>query len=124
MVGSGPHYEESMGSQHQEQFLNLKRRRDREVSIHTTHTSRSQSRSGSHVSHGENTRNMQLEIDHLRRKLRRKQCKRTLSSLKPSSNDDNDDTIGLDQGLLPVSLIHAIRTAITSREAKAHPTGV
>ena len=76
------------------------------------------------MSHGENTRNMQLEIDHLRRKLRRKQCKRTLSSLKPSSNDDNDDTIGLDQGLLPVSLIHAIRTAITSGEAKAHPIGV
>ena len=85
MVGSGPHREESVGSQCQDQFLNLERRRDREVSIHTTHTNRSQSRSGNHVSHGENTRNMQLEIDHLQRKLRRKQCRRTPSSSEPSS---------------------------------------
>ena len=78
------------------------------------------------MSHGENIRNMQLEIDHLRRKLRRKQCRRTLSSSKPSSDDDNDDTTGPDQGLRPVSLIHVIRTAIIviGGEAKAHPTEV
>ena len=92
MVGSRPNREESVESQCQDQFLNLERRRDREVSIHTTHTSRSQSRSGSHVSHGENTRNMQLEIDHLRRKLRRKQCKGTPLSSEPSSDDNNDDS--------------------------------
>ena len=67
---------------------------------------------------------MQFEIDHLWRKLRRKQCRRTLSNSKPSSDDDNDDTTGPDQGLRPVSLIHAIRTAIIGGEAKAHPTGV
>ena len=60
--------------------------------MHTTHTSRSQSRSGSHVSHRENTMNMQLEIDHLRRKLRRKQRRRTSSISEPSFNDDNDDS--------------------------------
>ena len=65
MVGSSPNREESIGSQCQDHFLNLESRRDREVSIHTTQTSRSQSRSRSHVSHEENTRSMQLEIDYL-----------------------------------------------------------
>ena len=37
--------------------------------MHTTHTSRSQSRGGSRVSHEKNDKNMQLEIDHLKRKL-------------------------------------------------------
>ena len=84
MVGSKPNEEESIGSQHQDQFLNLERRRDREVSVHTTHTSMSQSRSGSHVSYGENTRSMQLEIDYLQRRLRRDQQRRTPSSSDPS----------------------------------------
>ena len=70
MVGSGPNQEEFMGSQHQDHFLNLKQRRDREVSVHTIHTSRSQSRSGSHVSHEKETKAMQLEIDCLQRRLR------------------------------------------------------
>ena len=39
MVGSGPNLEESIGSQHQDHFVNLECRRDREVSVHTTHTS-------------------------------------------------------------------------------------
>ena len=50
MVGLGPHQEESMGSQRQDDFLNLERRRDWEVSVHTTYTSGSHSRGGSHVS--------------------------------------------------------------------------
>ena len=54
MVGS----EESVGSQCQDYFLNLEQIRDREVSVHTTHTSMSHSRSESHVSHGEDTKNM------------------------------------------------------------------
>ena len=41
MVGSGTYQQESMGSQQQDDFLNLKRKRDREGSMHTTHTSRS-----------------------------------------------------------------------------------
>lgn len=71
-----------MGSQCQDHFLNLERRRDREVSVHTTHTSRSHSRAGSHVSHKEDARNLQLEIDHLRKKLRRKQRKESPLSLR------------------------------------------
>ena len=92
MVGSGPNREEFVGSQRQEQFLNLERRRDWKVSIHTTHTSRSQSQSGSHMSHRENARNMQLEIDHLQRKLQRKWRRGTPSSSEPSSNDDRNDS--------------------------------
>ena len=42
------------------------------------------------MSHGENTRNMQLEIDHLWRKLRCKQKGGTPSSSKSHSNDDDD----------------------------------
>ena len=71
MAGSGQDWKESVGFQRQDQFLNLKRMRDREVGMHTTHTSRSQSQGGSHISHEENTRNLQLEIDCLRRRLHR-----------------------------------------------------
>ena len=90
MVGSGQDREESIGFQHQDQFLNLERRRDREVSVHTTHTSKSQSLGKSYISHEENTRNMQLEIDHLRRRLRHKQQRRTPSNFDPSFDDDED----------------------------------
>ena len=64
---------ESMGSQRQDHFLKLERGRDHEVSMHTTYTSMSHFRNGSHASHGEDTSSMQLEIDHLHRKLCRKQ---------------------------------------------------
>ena len=78
-----------MGSQRQDHFLNLERMRNREVNVHTTYTSRSHSRSGSHVSHGEDTRNLQLKVDHLRRKLRRKQRKGIPSSSGSQSDDDD-----------------------------------
>ena len=82
MVGLGPNQEETVGLQRQDHFLNLEQRKDHEVSVHSTHTNTSHSRSGSHVSLEEETRNLQLEIDHLRRKLCRK--KRNAS---PSSPD-------------------------------------
>ena len=69
MVGSGPHQAKSMGSQREDHFVNLERRRDHEVSVHTTYTGKSQSRNESHLSHEEDT-TLQLEIDHLKRKLR------------------------------------------------------
>ena len=70
MAGSGPRQVESKGSQRQDDFLILECRRDRGGSVHTVHTGGSQSRTGSHVSHAKNTKDMQLEIDHLKRKLR------------------------------------------------------
>ena len=88
MVGSGPNQVEYMGAQRQDHFLHLERKRDWEGSVHTTHTSRSQSQGGSHISHEENARNLQQEIDHLRRRLRRKRRRRTPSSSE-SPSDDN-----------------------------------
>ena len=81
--------EESVRSQCQDHFLNLEQRRDCEVSVHTTHTSRNHSRNGSHMSHGEDTKNMQLEIDHLRRKLCWKYRRGSPSSIESLSDDDD-----------------------------------
>ena len=77
MVGSGPHQQESTGSQRQDDFLNLERKRDREGSVHITHTSRSHSRVGSYVSQEQHNRAMQLEIDQLKRKLHHARQERT-----------------------------------------------
>ena len=90
MVDSEPNQVESMGSQRQDHFLNLERGRDWEVSVHTTHTSRSQSRGGSHVSYKENTRAMQMEIDRLRKRLCCKRQRQTPSNSDFSFDDDKD----------------------------------
>ena len=71
--------EESVASQHVDHFVSLERRRDQEhdwtpsvrvKTEHTGHTSRSHSRAGSHGSHEQETQNLKLVIDHLRKKLR------------------------------------------------------
>ena len=80
-----------MGSRHQDHFLHRERRRDQEGSVYTTQTSRSHSRGGSHLSHKENTRAMQLEISHLKRKLRHERQRRTPLNFDISSNDEEDD---------------------------------
>ena len=90
MVGSGPLQEESIGSQYQDDFLNLERKRDQEVNVHTMHSNRSHSRGGSHVSHEQNARAMQLEIDHLKKTLCHAQRKRTPSNSDVSSDDEED----------------------------------
>ena len=90
MVGSGPHQQESTGSQRKDDFLNLERRRDREGSVHTTHTSRSHSRVGSHVSQEQNNRAMQLEIDQLKQKFRHALRERTPSNSDISSEGEKD----------------------------------
>jgi len=87
MAGSGQDQEESIGSERQDQFLNLEQRRDREVSVHTTHTSKSQSREGSHISHKENTKSLQLKIDRLCRRLCHERRRRTPSDSNLSSDD-------------------------------------
>ena len=58
--------------------------------MHTTHTSRSQSQSGSHLSHEKNTRAMQLKIDHLKRKSRNERRRQTPSNFDFSSSDEED----------------------------------
>ena len=78
MAGSRQNREESVGSQCVDHCVSLERRRDREANQtpnvrvetdYTDHTSRSHLRPRSHISHDEETRNLKLEIDHLRKKL-------------------------------------------------------
>ena len=71
-------------------ILILEQKRDREGSVHTTRTSKSQSWGKSHVSHEENARNMQLEIDHLKRSLCHERRRQAPSNSDYSSNDEKD----------------------------------
>ena len=70
MVGSSSNQAESMGSQRQDHFRELERRRDWEGSVRATHTGKSHSWGGSHLSQEKDTKAMQKEIDHLKRSLR------------------------------------------------------
>ena len=81
--------EESVGSHREDHFVNLERRRDREynptpsVMVETKHTERierSHSRTRSRVSHEYETQNLKLEIDHLLKKLRRRERNRRNST--------------------------------------------
>ena len=58
--------------------------------MHTIHTNRSHSQGGSHISHEENTRALQLEIDRLKRKLHHKRRRRTHSNSDFSFGDEGD----------------------------------
>ena len=68
-----PHRVESGGSQRNNSIVNPQQRGDHEGSVQTTQTSRSQSRGKSHVSHAKNERDIQGEIDKLKKKLRHAQ---------------------------------------------------
>ena len=67
--GANLHQAKSGGSQHNNHFVNLQQRGGHEDNVHTTHTGKSQSRRKSHVSHAKNERNMQREIDELKKEL-------------------------------------------------------
>lgn len=95
MVGSGPHQAKSMGSQRQDHFCDLEWQRDREGSVHTIHTGRSQAHGKIHVSQEENARNMQREIDHLKRSLRHERQKRAPSNPDFSSGSEEDGSYRL-----------------------------
>ena len=83
---------ESGGSQHKHSAVNPQQRGDREGSGQTMHTNRSQSRGKSHVSHAENEKDMQREIDELKKKLRRAQRRRSSFGSESSSEDTKDVT--------------------------------
>ena len=91
MANAGQDREDLVGSQRENQFVNLERKRDRQhtpsVMVeynHTKRTKRSHTKSRSHVSHDQETLKLQREVDHLGRKLRcRRHDKRSPSS--PSS---------------------------------------
>ena len=85
-----PHQAESGGSQHNNSVVNPQQRGNREGSVQTTHTSKSQSRGKSHVSHAKNERDMQHKTDELKKKLRH--AWRRHSSLESeSSSEETDD---------------------------------
>ena len=58
--------------------------------MQTTHTSKSQSRGKSHISYAKNERDMQREIDELKKKLFRAR-RRRLSPESESSSEETDD---------------------------------
>ena len=89
---ANPHHVESGGSQHNNSIINPQQRRDHEGSVQTTHTSKSQSRGKSHVSHAKNERDMQREIDELKKKLHRAQRRHSSPDSKPSSEETDDAT--------------------------------
>ena len=91
--------EESIGSQRENQFVNLEERRDRYhtpsvmvKSYHIERTERTHSRIGSHVPHNQETRKLQLEVDCLHRKLqRREHDRRDPSSLSSDGLAESRD---------------------------------
>ena len=76
---------ESRGSQHGDPHRSPERREGHEGSVRTTHTSKSQSRGKSHVSHVKNDRDLQQEIDVLKRELRHARRERSPPDSEPSS---------------------------------------
>ena len=87
-----PHQAASRGSQHSQSEVNPQQRGDREQSGQTMHTNRSQSRGKSHVSHVENEKDMQREINELKKKLRRAWRRRASFESESSSGDTDNDT--------------------------------
>ena len=92
MVGSDLRQAESIGSQRQNPFVNLERRRDREGSVHSARTGRSQSQGKGHLSQEENTRALQLEVIQQKRKLRHAQRRRATYSSDASPDGEEDDS--------------------------------
>ena len=80
------------GSQHNHSMVNPQQRGDREGSGQTIHTNKSQSRGKSHVSHAENEKDMQCEINELKKKLRRARRRRSSFGSESSSGDTEDVT--------------------------------
>ena len=72
--------------------MNPQQKGDHEGSGQTTHTNRSQSHGKSHVSHAKNERDMQCEIDKLKKKLRRARRRRSSLGSESSSEDAEDAT--------------------------------
>ena len=87
-----PHQAELGHSQHNHSVVNPQQRGDREGNGQTTHTNRSQSCGKSHVSHAENEKDMQCEIDELKKKLRRARRRRSSLGSESSSEDAEDAT--------------------------------
>ena len=86
-VDANLHQAESRGSQHGNPYRSLEQREGREGSVRTTHTTKSHSRGKSHVSHAKNDKDLQREIDELKRELRHAKQRHSRPSFKPSSEE-------------------------------------
>ena len=87
-----PHQAESGGSQRNNSVVNPQQRGDHDGSVQTTHTSKSQSRGKSHVSHPKNERDMQREIDDLKKKLCCARRRRSSPNSVPYFKETDDAT--------------------------------
>ena len=107
--------EEFVGSQHEDHFVNLERRKYRKNNLTpsvrvetqcTEHTERSYFRMGSHILHEQEMWNLRLEIDRLHKKLRRRE--RSRRNFTPHHakglRRTKIDLIGKDPELLPTNL--------------------
>ena len=95
------HQAELGGSQRNNSVVNPQQRGDHEGSVQTAHTSKSRSRGKSHVSHAKNERDMQREIDELKKKLRRTRRRRSSPDSEPSSEETDDATYRRKSRTLP-----------------------
>ena len=86
------HQAESGGSQHNNSVVNPQQRGDHKESMHTMHTSKSQSRGKNHVSYVKNERDMQCEIDELKKELRRAWRRRSSPDSELFSEETDDTT--------------------------------
>ena len=80
-VDANLHQAKSRGSQHGNPHRSPEWREGHQGSVCTTHTTKSRSRGKSHVSHAKNDKNLQREIDELKRELHHARRKRELKSL-------------------------------------------
>ena len=89
--------EEFVGSQRVDQFVNLERRRDREMartpnikakSVHLGHISRNHLRPRSHISWEQEMHNLRLKVDHLHRQLWHRE--HTREDRTPSTNQSSN----------------------------------
>ena len=87
-----PHQVELRGSQHNNSVVNPQQKGDHEGSACTTHTSKSQSQGKSHVSRAKNERDMQREIDELKKELRRARRMRPSPNSELFSEETDDVT--------------------------------
>ena len=85
---------------------------DHEGSAQTTHTSNSQSSGKSYVSHAKNERDMQREIDKLKKKLRRARRRHSLPESESSSEETDMPCTGDDPELGPVKLSRVTRNIV------------
>ena len=84
------HQAESRGSQYSNPSRSLERKGGREGNMHTTHTSKGHSREKSHIFHAKNDKDIQREINELKRELRHARRRHS----PPNSESSSEETDG------------------------------